>query len=103
MKNPNGYGSINKLSGKRRRPYWVRTPLITECVDGVIRHTRQTIGYYATKKEAIEALAEYNKDPYVLSKATFEEIWEKSKVAPGLFSDSRLKTLNSKFKTYLII
>ena len=24
MKNPNGYGSVSKLSGKRRRPYIVR-------------------------------------------------------------------------------
>ena len=24
MKNPNGYGSVTKLSGNRRKPFWVR-------------------------------------------------------------------------------
>jgi len=33
MKMPNGYGSVVKLSGKRRRPYAVRTSDITEYVN----------------------------------------------------------------------
>ncbi|MBQ5316360.1 MAG: tyrosine-type recombinase/integrase [Oscillospiraceae bacterium] len=66
MRNPNGYGSITKLTGKRRRPYMVRTG----------GKKREVIGYYATKKEALQALAEYNKNPYdVSTHSTFADIF----------------------------
>ena len=79
MRNPNGYGSITKLSGNRRRPYWVRFAAASTTADGVhLKENRKTIGYYATKKEAIAALAEYNRSPYDLSKqTTFGELFNK--------------------------
>ena len=57
MKNPNGYGSIYKLSGKRRKPYIVRRT-IGWSDDG--KQLYQTIGYYETRPLAMNALAEYN-------------------------------------------
>ena len=76
MKNPNGYGSITKLSGKRRKPYMVRK---TTGWDDRAYPTYSIIGYYATRKEAMYALAEYNHEPYdvELSKLTLKELYER--------------------------
>lgn len=45
----------------------------------VTRQNQKPIGYYATRKEALIALAEYNRNPYDLDKAntTFEQIYNK--------------------------
>ena len=64
MKNPNGYGSVSKLSGKRRRPYIVR---ITTGFDMEGRQIMKTLGYYETQTKAIKALADYNENPYDIS------------------------------------
>lgn len=76
MKNPNGYGSIYKLSGKRRKPYIVRRT-IGWSDDG--KQLYQTIGYYETRPLAMNALAEYNMNPYDIEKAkiTFSELYDK--------------------------
>ena len=60
MKLPNGYGSVYKLSGKRRCPY---RAIITErwqrnAETGKFIQKRKTIGYYETKALALEALAD---------------------------------------------
>lgn len=59
MKNPNGYGSVYKLSGNRRRPWVARAPGRR---DGM-QMRQDIIGYYATRKEALLALSEYHIDP----------------------------------------
>ena len=76
MRLPNGYGSITKLSGNRRNPYIAR---ITCGYDDEGRQKRKTIGYYPTKKAAIEALAVYNDDPYDIdaAKITFSQLYDK--------------------------
>lgn len=81
MKLPNGYGSVYKLSGKRRCPY---RAIVTERWQqdketGAWKQKRKTVGYYETKSLALEALAEYNKSPFDLenSKITFEEVYER--------------------------
>ncbi len=58
---PNGYGSIYKLSGNRRRPYAVAK---TFGWDEKGKQLKKIIGYATTKKEGLEMLLEYNKDPY---------------------------------------
>ena len=76
MRLPNGYGGIAKLSGKRRRPYMVRITMgFTD--DG--KQIFQILGYYATRKEALVALAEYNNNPYnpIDRQSTFDTIYEK--------------------------
>ena len=75
IKHPNGYGSIYKLSGKRRKPFAVR---VTTGWDKEGKQIRKVIGYYTTKQEAMIALADFNKNPYSLeSTVTFKELYEK--------------------------
>lgn len=63
MKNPNGYGSVFKLSGNRRRPYAVRKTIgFNEKGYPIYRF----IGYTRTKEEGLIMLSEYNKSPYNL-------------------------------------
>src|SRR5690606_29362002 len=60
MKLPNGYGSVHKLPGNRRRPWRARVTVgWTE--DG--KQLYYTVGYYATQREALAALAEYHERP----------------------------------------
>ncbi len=74
MKLPNGYGSVYKLPGKRRKPFCARVTI--SVADG--RQIRKIIGYYKTKKEALSALADYNNNPYDLSeKLLFKDIYKK--------------------------
>jgi len=57
---PNGYGSVHKLPGNRRRPWRARVTVgWTE--DG--KQLYYTVGYYATQREALAALAEYHERP----------------------------------------
>lgn len=76
MRFPNGYGSVTKLSGKRRNPYMVRITIGVDEDTG--EFVRKVLGYYHTRKDALEALAEYNKNPYDLSAHayTFAEVYE---------------------------
>lgn len=78
---PNGYGSIRKLSGKRRKPWHVQktTGWTSDAEKKTVKQERITIGYYATKQEALQALADYNANPYDInaSKITFSEVYEK--------------------------
>lgn len=84
MRLPNGYGSVTKLNDKKRRnPYWVRVPGGSEKVikpDGTIEYKvkRVTLGYYKSKSDAMNALAEYNKTPFNLESKdlTFSEIYD---------------------------
>lgn len=68
MRLPNGYGSITKLSGRRRKPYMVRVKGILQ-PDGT--YTRQVLGYYKTRSEAYEELVAYNKTPIDLNVAEY--------------------------------
>lgn len=105
MKNPNGYGSITKLPGNRRKPFrvrktdgWEMYDRLNKCYlkkipsdcnpfeklnDGKLRFQSKqkyiNIGYYATRQEAMIALADYNKDPFDLNLAsiTFSEVYDK--------------------------
>ena len=52
MRKPNGYGSIKKLSGNRRRPY-----VFLISVEG----KQKPLAYFATQVEAEIYAAEYNK------------------------------------------
>ncbi|MBQ6481718.1 MAG: hypothetical protein IJI45_11415 [Anaerolineaceae bacterium] len=53
MRLPNSYGSIVKLSGKRRRPYAVR---ITTGWTDKGRQIQKYLSYHATRREAMAAL-----------------------------------------------
>lgn len=53
MRKPNGYGSIKKLSGKRRRPY-----VFLISAEG----KQKPLAYFATQTEAEIYAADYNKN-----------------------------------------
>lgn len=75
MKRANGTGSITKLSGNRRKPWRVRISKINDF--GERRFS--DIGCFKTKKEAVEALAKYQTNPYdlTLDKLTFKDAYDK--------------------------
>lgn len=79
MRNPNGYGTVYKMTGKRRKPWRAVLTDSYEIRDGHAYQKRVTLGYYHTKVEAITALANYHQDPYDLRSQglTFAEVYEK--------------------------
>lgn len=76
MRNPNGYGSVVKLNGNRRRPYVARK---TVGFDDRGYPIYKPIGYYAERKEAVYALAAYNTNPWDTDnqKITFAEVYDR--------------------------
>lgn len=82
MKLPNGYGSVYKLPGNRRKPWAVRITISCQkdaC--GKYHWKYKYLGYYATQTEALLSLAQFHAAPvdnsYNLSNLTFSEIFEK--------------------------
>ncbi len=69
------------MSGKRRKPWRARKTIgfKNNYETQKQKQLYETIGYYATRQEALQALADYNKDPYDIktSNITFEEVYEK--------------------------
>lgn len=89
----NGYGTIYKLSGNRRRPWIARKTTGWE-YDEKGERVKQlwlTIGYYETENKAISALEEYNNNGFSpnADKYTFDDlykIWSErkyEKIAPS--------------------
>lgn len=76
MRLPNGFGSVHKVSGNRRKPYRARK---TKCWDEDGRQTYIDLGYFETKSLAIQALTNYNKNPYDIKvdSITFKEVYDK--------------------------
>ena len=83
MKLPNRYGSVIKLTGKRRKPYAVRVSSIEKQPDGTYRQKFKYIGYFEKADLAYSFLAEYNNGKVVkehmkyASSPTFEEMYRK--------------------------
>lgn len=104
MKLPNGYGSVTKLKGNRRRPWMARAT-----TGKVVNHEtkkawpKQTvIGYYETRKDALQALADYNVNPYNLDRqtVTIDELWGqiKDKI---VCSDERRKVYKRNYHNHI--
>lgn len=94
MKNPNGYGTIKKLSGHRRRPF----------VFVVTEEGKQKVkGYFPTKLEALAFQVDWDKthDRRRLSKITFAELylrWKPKHVEYFRVSESTVKGYESAYK-----
>ena len=75
MKNPNGYGTVVKLSGKRRNPFAVRK---TAGFNEKGYPVYINIGYAPTREAGMIMLAEYNKSPWNIEvdKITLAELFE---------------------------
>jgi integrase len=99
MRNPNGYGSVSKMSGNRRKPYIVRK---TEGFNEKGNPIFKIIGYAETREKAMIMLAGYNKDPFDvdLDKITMGElfaIWYEEQ-APKIAGVARQKCFVAAFK-----
>jgi integrase len=96
MKNPNGYGSVVKLSGNRRNPYMARK---TKGWNAKGHPQYKIIGYYPTKEAGLIALAQYNNAPWDVDQArtTFEELFElwKNKKAAKLGKSNQTSLLSA--------
>lgn len=104
MKLPNGYGSITKLKGNRRNPFVVR---ITTGKDKKGNQIREVLGYFPSNTKAMEALGEYNREPYdiISRKLTFSDIydqWKETKEYADL-SDSTQKQYKTAFIDYSLL
>ena len=79
MRLPNGFGSVYKLSGSRRKPYAVS---ITTGFDRKGRQVRKIVGYVESRSEGLEMLSEYHRNPYDLDlkKLTFSKVFESLEV-----------------------
>lgn len=80
MRLPNHYGTVYKLPGKRRRPYVAKKfvgKTLSEA-SGSVRVQYKVVGYYETRKAALDALSAFNQAPYDLSKsgATLSQIYD---------------------------
>lgn len=72
MKLPNGFGTVYRQAGNRRRP-WV--------VKKFIEGHQKIIGYFDSYEHGLSFLVDYNKDPALFSsKITFSELYERWKV-----------------------
>lgn len=100
---PNGYGTIYKMSGKRSKPFramktdkWIIDP-----VTGKSKQIRFTIGYFASREEAMIALADYNQNPYdvEVDSITFSEVYEKWSASyfPTLSNPSSIRTITAAY------
>lgn len=103
MRNPNGYGSVVKLSGNRRRPYCARKTVGWNEKGHPIY---KVIGYYADRTEAMIALAEFNNNPWDLASSNMTlnelfELWKKHKAPKlGISNQNCLKSSYRYLKKY---
>lgn len=85
MKLPNGYGSVYKLSGNRRRP-WIARVTTGWTPEG--KQLYRTLGYYKTKKDGMAALAMYHqKGLSPKAGMTLKEVYEE-------WSETRFKNIS---------
>ena len=91
MKLPNGFGSVYKLSGRRRHP-WVARKTVGWNEKGQPKY--KYIGYYETKKEALQALSAVSEEEE-RETATLQEVHERWWAVDGV------KMKDSSAKLYL--
>ena len=102
MRNPNGYGSVIKLPGNRRRPYRVRKTIGWNEKGHPVY---QSLGYTVTREEGMILLAEYNKDPWNIDKSNitlvelYDMWWERKVPKLGLAYTDHFKMAYRYFKS----
>lgn len=101
MRLPNGYGTIKKLSGNRRKPYAAYPPYtIDEVNDDGVPPTKKAIGYYVTWYDAYDGLTEWHKFPSEKKKMiTFSEVYNEymSREMDGA-SVSKMNAMKASYK-----
>lgn len=97
MKLPNGYGSVVKLSGKRRNPYLVRKTngwhfdkeKDKQIQDFII------IGYAPTRADGLQMLADYNKNPFCFLASNFPHFHRYDSLKSALYIHAVSKNINT--------
>lgn len=96
MKNPNGLGTVYKMSGKRRKKWRVQKTIGWE--NG--KQKRITVGYFETFKEADKARANYVYNPN--AKLTIKDVYKMwSEVHYQKLSENSRNSLKSRYDTYV--
>ena len=74
MRHPNGFGTVVRLSGNRRKPFEVR---VNTRMDDRNYPVYDVLGRFEDRQTALIALADYNKSPYDIGKKklTFAEVY----------------------------
>lgn len=102
MKLPKGYGSVYKLPGRRRRPWIARITTGSDPLTG--KQQRVAIGYYETKKEAMQALGKNAAHPmsydryHLTFKDVFDMVYAEKEKTVG---ERRLHSYNMMYSNYL--
>lgn len=105
LKNPNGFGSVFKLSNSsHRRNKWGARKTDKWIIDPNTGRKKQlyiNIGYYPTRELAMQALANYNDNPYDIKadSITFSEVYEKwsENYFPTLSNPSSIRTITAAY------
>lgn len=81
MRNQNGYGSVYKLKGKRRNPWTARVEVGKKVASsGRVYPEYHYIGYYRTRAQAQNALADWHTKPKerdMRKRITLESVYER--------------------------
>lgn len=97
FRNPNGYGSVVKLGGNRRKPFASRVTM--EWVDG--KQVYKYIGYFERREDAMSALADYNRGLLTIetNSVTFKELAERwLEVGTKEMNEGSIRVYNTSFK-----
>lgn len=90
LKKPNGYGSVIKLGGKRKKPWAVR---VSKMVNGVQKF--RYIDYCETKTDALKRLAQEQVTPTSpKANITFKELYEEWITTPAFTGISKQTQTN---------
>ncbi len=96
MKNPNGFGTVYKMAGKRRKKW--RAVKTIKWEDG--KQKRVTVGYFESKQEAMEELGKYIYNPN--AKLTIKDVykmWSKNHF-PKISENSR-RSIDSRYRVHI--
>ena len=99
---PNKYGTITKLSGKRRKPFCAKIYVGTEADDEArtLKYKYKVVGTYETRSEALRALSSANEHREELLKRgyTFAELFDDfMRVKESEAGKGRIDILNRTF------
>ena len=102
MELPNGYGTCYKLKGKRRKPWIARvtTGWTVDDEKSTYKPIISTLGYFEKRDIALQALADYNQNPYDIDAAnvTFSQLYDKWSIEHfEKISDSRIRGTRSAY------
>lgn len=98
-RNPNGYGCVTKLSGKRSRPWVIKVTVY----DAEGHHKQVPVDYAATEEEANIILAKYNDNPWNIdrNKVTLLELYRRwAEVKCPSLSKANQGVLKSAFRHF---